>query len=315
MISTNPVALLARSHFTCHVVTMTAEGPTVTTAPPCRDEGPVWRLDGGVRRAGSPTRPVGWLDHDTFREPGLYLMEKTLLDTRTLSVTGHGWPDEPIHQVDLPPMALSPDQRTMVWFSPGNGYDEPPVVATRRLDKGDTATLPIDRARMRYRSAELDMDAAWLDHHFAWVRDEGGVDRLVARRDFTPLPHRGSLSEARPGDYQSYVIAPGSAALQAAVVEILLKELGATSLAGEYATIDTPRLQLEGMPISVQFVEGGSMVSVHANQSQPETMARMAAHVDRILASGRLDALLAEAARQANSDEGLADASRMRPPS
>lgn len=295
VLSTDPLALLARSHYSCYLVTMTTTGPTVTQAPPCRDESPTWRLDDGpVRIAGDVTRPQGWLDRETFREPGLYLLGPALLDTRALTISAQGWPSEPIHQVDLPPMGLSPDQRTMAWFSPGDGYEEPPTVATRRLDTGETSTLAIDRTRMRYRSAALDMTPAWLDHHFAWMRDADGVDRLEVRASFTPLPHRGALSESKPGDYQSYVIAPGSAALQAAVVDILLKELGATRIDDEYATVNTPRVDLGGMPISVQYVEGGSLVSVHSYKSQPETMARIAAHVDRILASGRLDALMLE---------------------
>ena len=301
VVSTTPLALLARSDYTCYLVTLTPAGPVVAKQPPCNDKGPMWKVQSSttVKAVDVRAMPRGWLDRDTFREPGLYLLGPAMLDTRTLTITTRGWPDEPYHQLDMPPLGLSPDEKTMAWFSPGNGYDKPPVIATLRLDSGATATLPLDRPRMRYRTPQLDIDGAWLMHHFSWRRGDDGVDQLEARTDFTPLPHRGALSEPKPGDYQSYAIAPGGPALQAAVVELLIKELHGTRMEEEYASANTPRVAIDDEPISVQFLEGGGIdgggiVSVHSYKSRPEIMARIAAHIDAVLASGRFDALLIE---------------------
>jgi hypothetical protein len=291
VVSTTPLGLLARSPSSCHIVKMSASGPVVDDAPPCRDDGPSWKL-GRAAATGQPLR--GWLDRETFREPGLYLLGPALLDTRTLTITPRGWPGEPTHVQDLPPLGLSPDAKTMAWFSPGNGYDTPAAVAAMRLDTGTVTTLPIDRTRMRYRSPQLDIDGAWLAHHFAWIRGDDAIDHLETRTDFMPLPHRGALSEPKPGDYQAYDIGPGGPRLQAAVVEILVQELRGTTMAEEFATVNASRVEIDGTPISVQYVDGGASVSVHSYKSRPDVMARIAAHLDTVLASGRLDALLVE---------------------
>jgi hypothetical protein len=295
VVSTTPLALLAGSRSTCRLVTMTATGPVVGAAPPCHADEPLWKLEVGRARSTRPKRaPRGWLDRDTFTEPGVYLLGPALLDTRALTIVPHGWPDEPNHQMHAPPLGLSPDRRTLVWFSPGNGYDEDPVIATRRLDSGVTATLKIDRPRMRYRTPVPDIDAAWLAHHFTWVAGEDGADRLASRTDFVPLPYRGVLSPPKPGDYQSYQLGPGGLRLQAAVVAILVRELHGVPLAEEYATVNTPRVSVDGVPVSVQYIDGDATVSVHSYKSRADVMARIAAHLDGVLASGRLDALLVE---------------------
>lgn len=294
VVSTAPLALLARSEYSCHLVTLTPEGPVVAEQPPCHDAGPIWKVESVATAKASDvrSRPRGWLDRETFREAGLYLLGPAMLDTRAQTITARGWPDEPYHQMEMPPLGLSPDGKTMAWYSPGNGVDTPPAIATLRLDTGATTTQPIDRPRMRYRTPQLDIDGAWLVHHFAWRRGEDGVDHLLVRADFTPLPHRGALSEPRPGDYQSYTIAPGGPALQAAVVEILLEELHGTRMEEEYATVNTPRVAIDETPLSVQELGDFAGVSVHSYKSRPEVMARVAAHLDAVLASGRLDSLM-----------------------
>jgi hypothetical protein len=298
VVSPAPLALLARSPSTCRLVTMTANGPVAAEAPPCDDTGPSWRLEtGAARTVGLARAPRGWLDRDSFKEPGLYLLGPALLDTRALTVVARGWPNEPNHDMHQPPLGLSPDRRTLAWFSPGNGYDQDPVLATMRLDTGRTSTLPIDRLRMRYRTPVPDIDSAWLAHHFEWVRGDDGVEQLHARRDFVPLPHRGSLSPPKPGEYQAYDLGPGGRRLQAAVVDILVAQLHGIPIEEEYATVNTPRVAIDGVPISVQYVEGDAMVSVHSFKSRPDVMARVAAHLDGVLASGQLDALLVEEPR------------------
>lgn len=299
VVSQAPLALLGTTETGCRLLTL-REGAAVavTELPPCRADGPAWKLDDDPpARATTSESGRSWFDRTSFTAPGFYLLGPACIDTRTLAFIARGWPSEPMHMYDLPPLGLSPDRRTLVWFSPGNGYDEPPVIASVRLDTGAVSTLPIDRRRMRYRTPELDVDSRWLAHHFAWARADDGAERLEARTDIVVQPYRGALSAASAGEYQAYDLAPGGRALRTAIVDILVKELHATPLPEAGDTIDTPRVSLDGLPLSVQHVDGDRIVRVQAFQTRPEVMARLAAALDAILASGRLDDLMTEEPR------------------
>ncbi len=184
-------------------------------------------------------------------------------------------------------MALSPDERSMAWYTPGDTAT-PPAIAVMRLDTGATTTLPLDRARMRYRAPQLDLDAAWLDHHYTWSRGEDGADRLVVRKTFTPLPHRGALTLGRAGEFQSYQLEPGGSPLQQAVRDLLVREIGALARPDEYGT---PLVALDGAEYRVQLDRSAATVSVFTYKGSPESMARIGASIDRALASGRFDAM------------------------
>ena len=295
VVSTAPWALLVKDGEGCRLVKQGQPVDSSLPAEPCELAPPLSSLL-ALRSPGSaPTpspRPVhGWLDTVTFRTPGLYLAGAALLDTRTLVLTANGWPSEPSRQQDVPPLALSPDERTIVWFSPGNGYDTPPVIAARRLDNGATSTLPIDRARMRYRTPLLDMTPDWFAHHFEWVRDADGADVVHARADVVPLPYRGALSDGKPGDYQTYQLSPGGRPLRDAVYDILVKEFHGTPREEEPATVDMPRVEIDGVVYGVTYSRGGDTVTVTTYKTRPEAMARLAARLDAIAASGRLDSL------------------------
>ena len=295
VVSTHPWALLVKDGEGCRLVKQGEAGTPRSAAQPCDLAPPVPSLLtlGGSDSPAPPARPPahGWLDPVTFRTPGLYIVGAALLDTRTLVLTSHGWPSDLARQQDLPPLALSPDERTVVWFSPGNGYDSPPVIATRRLDTGGTSTYPLDRSRMRYRTPQLDMTPAWFAHHFEWVRDADGVDVLHERPGMIPLPYRGALSDGKPGDYQYYQLSPGGQPLRDAVYDILVKELHGTPREEAPSTVDSPRVEIDGVVYSVTFSRGGDEVNVTTYKTQPEAMARVAARLDAIAASGRLDAL------------------------
>ncbi|AMY10885.1 hypothetical protein LuPra_04128 [Luteitalea pratensis] len=297
IVSTKPWALLVRDGEGCRLVKQGEAAASPSPSQPCEVEPPPPSLLTLTATVGSvtptPTSPRihGWLDTVTFRAPGLYIAGAALLDTRTLVLTPHGWPTEPGRQQDVPPLALSPDERTVVWFSPGNGYDTAPVIAARRLDTGGTATFPLDRARMRYRTAQLDMTPEWFAHHFEWSRDADGIDVLHARPDAVPLPYRGALSEGGPGAYQTYQLSPGGRPLRDAVYDILVKELHGTPREEEPATVDTPRVEIDGVIYSVTFSRGGDTVTVTTYKTRPEAMARMADRLDAIVVSGRLDGL------------------------
>jgi hypothetical protein len=293
VVSTEPSALLVRAGDGCRLVKHGESA--VSPAEPCEvaslSPSLLTLTKPVVSATPSPQRIHGWLDTATFRAPGLYIAGAALLDTRTLVLTSHGWPNEPGHQGDIPPLALSPDERTVVWFSPGNGYDTPPGIATRRLDTGAIATFPLDHSRMRYRTPQLDMTPEWFAHHFEWLHDADGIDVLHARPDAVPLPYRGALSEGKPGEYQTYQLSPGGRPLRDAIYDILVKEFHGTPREEEPATVDTPRVEIDGVVYGVSFSRGGDVVDVTTSKTRPEAMARIAARLDAIAVSGRLDSL------------------------
>ena len=124
----------------------------------------------------------------------------------------------------VPPVAVSPDGRSLVRFGSVDGLMEPPraeepaepvphllvadleAVAEWSPEVGSAArgrwqALRIDRQRMRYANHETDIDLAWLQHHFEWKRGADGRDRLVARSSFKPLPWRGVFYKHGGGEY------------------------------------------------------------------------------------------------------------------
>ncbi|BCS33794.2 hypothetical protein TBR22_A30220 [Luteitalea sp. TBR-22] len=288
LVSREPWTLLAAGDDGCRLLAAAASAAPM----PCDASAPAWNLLALDRATTSePRAQRQWLDTTTFRDPGVYVVGPMLLDTRTPALSPHGWPSEPMHEQDRPPLALSPDARTMAWFAPGNGYDTEPAIATLRLDTGATTVTPIDRTRMRYRTPELDITPAWFAHHFHWVRSEAGADVLDARPDAPLLPYRGALSEARDGGYQTYLLSPGGRPLRDAVVDILLTELGGVRRDPDASAADTPRIEVEGVVYEVSYSPGGDEVRLVTYATRAAAMARVAAHLDAIATSGRLDAL------------------------
>ena len=47
-----------------------------------------------------------------------------------------------------------------------------------------------------------DIDAAWINHHFAWQRDSAGRERLAPRERFVPWSWRSRMRETRPGQWE-----------------------------------------------------------------------------------------------------------------
>ena len=50
---------------------------------------------------------------------------------------------------------------------------------------------------MRYRDARMRIDPAWLMHHFEWQKGSDGVDSLVERKGFVPIPYHSQAHRAR----------------------------------------------------------------------------------------------------------------------
>jgi hypothetical protein len=61
-------------------------------------------------------RGWGWVDRSTFAVPGLFLVDGNVLDTRNLTVMRIDLPPGAGPRGSPPPLSLSPDERSFVWF-------------------------------------------------------------------------------------------------------------------------------------------------------------------------------------------------------
>jgi len=230
----------------------------------------------------------GWVDTQTFAVPGLYQVDRLVLDTTTLTAEPYEVDSDPSPISSVPPLGLSPDQRSVVWFT-HNGSEDAPVLGVTEWRAKRSYTLPIDRARMRFNRYET-LDPAWVLYHFEWQRDRDGVDRLVEKAGVRPLPYRGELTLAKPGEYQSYTLQPARDRMRDVVVGLLVNTLGGTRLpdeAGGYLQ----RVQIDGKAVHVSVVGSPAYVSVSMSgtDSDPALMTRIAASLDAAMATGQYD--------------------------
>ena len=96
-------------------------------------------------------RLPGWIDRVTFAQPGLFQLDSAVLDTRDLTATAISFPSESRPNMGVPPLDLSPDERSFAWLV--QGAEEDPQLGVTNWRTGVTYVLPIDRARMRYNTA------------------------------------------------------------------------------------------------------------------------------------------------------------------
>ena len=200
------------------------QGDTLQTPLLCLSSGG----DNGVGWVAEPTLPRVWNgpQHEVL-EGGQWLMlgSRCLYDVQRRRV----WrvPQAPTMSMwnSVPPVALSPDGRSLVRFGSVDGLMQPardeepaqpvPHLLVAELEEAATwsvelgaaprgrwQALRIDRQRMRYANHETDIGTAWLKHHFEWKRGADGRDRLVARSSFKPLPWRGVFSDHGGGEYK-----------------------------------------------------------------------------------------------------------------
>jgi hypothetical protein len=257
-----------------------------------------------VARFRASTRPPlsGWVDRESMAEPGLYLVGEAVLDTRTLQV--HRLPEDPsFTSHHLPVLGASPDERSIVRLvrrtpeqtaeGESRRYDDEAfALGVTELATGRSVVVPIDRLRMRFPEIEV-LDPAWIAHHFTWVRDADGSDRLRERTDFVPLPHRGKLQED-PGRSAFYSIAPAGVPLRDALLELLVAEAGAERLPDPPHGNDR-QLRVEGLVVDLSVVDHYSpFVSISVSGVVPDerrVVPRLAQRVDAAVATGRFDAL------------------------
>jgi hypothetical protein len=279
----------------CEFVSEEGGQARMTPAGPCTAsiEGRVLTSDTGRFEAARASVVVpGWIDRVTFATPGLYRVSDSILDTRTLRTFTFEPPSSPSPVRAVPPLDVSPDERSFVWLALDGTEDQPRLVVTR-FESGATYVLPIDRARMRY----IDFDAltpAWVHHHFTWERRADG-DLLVERPAFTPLPFQGRVTVGKPGAFQGYTLRPGSEALRAAMVAVLTTELGGVRLPDELNGYKQ-RVRLGSETLDVTFSSSSSTpdVTVSTHAGDPVLMKKVATRLDAALATGTYDDLFGQ---------------------
>ncbi len=231
---------------------------------------------------------AGWLDRRTFRIPGLYRLPGGILDTRSHTFTPSEPPEEPSPINGLPAISLSPDEQSYVWFT-DNGEEKAPVLCVTNWREKHTYTVPIDRSRMRYNEYDR-LDPAWVSRHFEWVRAPDGSFRLAARAHFTPIPYRGDREIDRNGVMSSYYLKPGGTALRDAMIEAMVRELGAERLPDELNGYHQV-VRYEGKLVKGAVLESGGFISIGMDYGSEDSalLQRLADRLDALLATGRFD--------------------------
>lgn len=172
------------------------------------------------------------------------------------------------------------------------------------IKSGIATELRMDRKRFRF--AELvDLDAAWIDHHFMWQRDPAGRERLVPRQRFAPWPWRAKLEREATDGWALRI-----QRMDAAFVPVLRRLLGrepGLQMAGPSTQPDIRvDFSMGGCALQAQaFGVGSSTASNHdvsiwqavdtrvGNTVGCEpALRRLAVLIDAELATGKHDALL-----------------------
>jgi hypothetical protein len=251
--------------------------------------------DTALFRAADAAKAVpGRTDRVSYQNPGLYRLGDAVVDTRRLTVH-HFTPDSTVYGIPaVGPLGLSPDERSFVAFANPNSSALSPLLLVTDFVADRTYTLPIDPARMRYAKLES-LDPAWLDHHFEWQRGRDGVDRLVERRNFVPLPYHGELTVESDG-YGTYRLEKGTAALRDALVDFLVSEFQAVRQPADSGAYEVP-MTIAGHTVNVAFSSEFGYVAVslpRGGTQDTELVATIGKRFDAALATGRYDSLFGQ---------------------
>jgi hypothetical protein len=212
-----------------------------------------------------------------------------VIDSRTLAVHRFSPPADFLVLEGVPPLGLSPDQRSFVHAALAASPGKAPMLVVTDFVGNRSYGVAIDRQRMRYPMIEL-IDAAWVAHHFTWQKDEKGLDQLVERRDFQLLPHQGGMA-IDPSGYREYRLDGGTKELRTAVVDFLVAKLGGAlqpAKEGEWV----PRVRIGEREVSVSYNPDLHYVAVWAARGTDSTIVNeIAEQFDTALASGTYDTL------------------------
>jgi hypothetical protein len=243
------------------------------------------------REAGKEEAIRGRIDRSSYQHPGLYLIGTAVVDTRRLSVRRFT-PDDSVYGIpSVPPLGLSPDERSFARYGADHGTEPPPLLVVTDAVGDRTYTLPVDPVRMRYATFES-LDPAWLDHHFEWRRGPDGVDRLVERSHFIPLPWHGVIS-VESDSSSVYRLDKGTEALRGALLDFLVSEFKAERVPADSGSYEMP-VKIAGHTVNVAFSSDGGYVAVSMARGDSGASALVATIGQQFvaaLATGKYDTL------------------------
>ena len=235
----------------------------------------------------------GQINRTTYDHPGLYLMGNAVVDTRrrlvhhfTADTSASGIPS-------IPPLGVSPDERSFVEFANAGYPSEAHVLVVTNFVDNLTYILPVDEARMRYPDFDA-LGPAWIAHHFAWQRIHDGADRLVERTGFIPLPYYGTLSADTNGD-RTYRIEKASDSLRTALVAFLVARFKAEPEPADSGAYEYP-VKIGDRIVNVAHGSGISaiLVSLQDRGADSTLIPEIARQFDEALATGRYDSMFGQ---------------------
>lgn len=285
-------ALLA--HFTgasgsgaCYILTEESERLQTVNVPDCAyASGSILTSDSTAFRNGDRKVPRGRIDRVTFERAGLYGVGGSVLDSRRLAVRPYKLPDMFSIFPDVSPLGISPDERSFVRFgSHYNGENQTSIVVTDFVGNR-SYLLPVDEARMRYATLDA-IDPPWLMHHFAWQKGSDGVDSLVERKGFVPLPYHFRFTGT-----SGYWLEPARQPLRDAVIDFLVSEFKGKRVPVESYAFEHP-VKIGGDTINVAYGESAYYVSVSLPRGVTDTqlLEAIVHRFDAALATGKYDAM------------------------
>lgn len=169
---------------------------------------------------------------------------------------------------------------------------------------GVSYSVRLEPSRMR-RDGSGELTPAWIAHHFEWVTQADGRERLRARAQFKPWPRRGQL--LRFSDQHEYRVLDARPALARPLGELLRQRFGARPQAdvdadglGRYA-LPSCQHHLELVHIDDHLGLFSPAASTPPRVRCEDEVRAVAAAFDAELASGRDDALFVEPAAAARA--------------
>ena len=183
---------------------------------------------------------VSWLDppadqalkeksktvHRRHLEGGRWLLlgELAVLDTANLKNYPLQAPENFSINNFKPSITMSPEQRSFVRYGSSDHESNYPMLGVFEIESGSSYTLPIHKSRMRY-NEWVEIDVAWLDHHFEWKKGKDGHFRLLERMEFKPLPYTGNLTNYH--GHREYKLKPIKPEMRDRFIAFLENEYGA----------------------------------------------------------------------------------------
>lgn len=261
--------------------------------------GPV--LQFGIRRTAAA---------ETLLEGGRWLLgRRSVLDVQTLQLMPwSGWLERSSDSSPQPQAGLNVSGRPALAFAPqrtafvalGSDDANQPGLLVVDFVHNRRQAVPIDTAATRLREP-ADATPAWLEHHYAWVRDANGQERLQPRPKPAPWPWQGRVIPFG-GEFVEYRIGPMGAAGLAAMRQWLDQAFAGGTWVADPTLSSAPQptvWQPPGSSVRIRVVQGDGHVTVYQATALTENRsAEGRAWVERIgqawdaeLRSGRHEAL------------------------